>query len=404
MKRKKKSVDLTTFAFTVLIIFSLLFVLTNYLTSGLLAKYISKESEDDDGQVAKWEINFDDSSILNTYVSPTYLDYGSYGEWILDIENSSEVAAELSQTSEIVLKLYSSHFDPNHHHDTWDFLHDEEENFIDNPLNFRIYLYNCNSTVLNDYYLKDGIFSNAIQQEGLNVQEYKILDTQTSLLDFNLILEDGVLCHKASLNFGELNDIYMLACDGGTATLRVVWNVSDNPDSESVEEILNTYDMILINEFDANKHAGIVNKTTSSDIVIKGQNLTADQIQTLLNNNSFTIGSKKYVIAYEQKDAFEYLIYTSSLGGEVMITLEEDDSIYVKKSSLLSQNEKDALNSRTINSISTLTDLSRYLEKLNYGVFMDYLEDLEQYQNDKGYLGLGLRCSIELNLKVEQVD
>ena len=87
-----------------------------------------------------------------------------------------------------------------------------------------------------------------------------------------------------------------------------------------------------------------------------------------------------------------------------MITLEEDDSIYVKKSSLLSQNEKDALNSRTINSISTLTDLSRYLEKLNYGVFMDYLEDLEQYQNDKGYLGLGLRCSIELNLKVEQVD
>lgn len=404
MKRKKKSVDLTTFAFTALIIFSLLFALTNFLTSGLLAKYISKEPVDDDGQVAKWEINFDDSSILNTYVSPTYLDYGSYGEWILDIENSSEVAAELTQTSEIVLKLYSSHFDPNHHHDTWDFLHDEEENFIDNPLNFRIYLYNCNSTVLNDYYLKDGIFSNAIQQEGLNVQEYKILDTQTSLLDFNLILEDGFLCYKASLNFGELNDIYMLACDGGTATLRVVWNVTDNPDSESVEEILNTYDMILINEFDANKHAGIVNKTTSSDIVIKGQNLTADQIQTLLNNNSFTIGSKKYVIAYEQKDAFEYLIYTSSLGGEVMITLEEDDSIYVKKSSLLSQNEKDALNSRTINSISTLTDLSRYLEKLNYSVFMDYLEDLEQYQNDKGYLGLGLRCSIELNLKVEQVD
>ena len=147
------------------------------------------------------------------------------------------------------------------------------------------------------------------------MQEYKLLDTQTSLLDFNLILEDGVLCYKASLNFGELNDIYMLTCDGGTATLRVVWNVTDNPDSESVEEILNTYDMILINEFDANKHAGIVNKTTSSDIVIKGQNLTADQIQTLLNNNSFTIDSKKYVIAYEQKDAFEYLIYTSSLGG-----------------------------------------------------------------------------------------
>ena len=106
MKRKKKSVDLTTFAFAALIIFSLLFVLTNYLTSGLLAKYISKDSSDDDGQVAKWEINFDDSSILNTYVSPTYLDYGSYGEWILDIENSSEVAAELTQSSEIVLKLY----------------------------------------------------------------------------------------------------------------------------------------------------------------------------------------------------------------------------------------------------------------------------------------------------------
>lgn len=404
MKTKKKSIDLTSFAFYMLIIFSLLFVITNYLTSGLLAKYLSKDSSDDDGQVAKWEINFDDSNTLNTYISPTYLDYGSYGEWVLDIQNSSEVSAEITQNSEMVLKLYSSHFDPSHYHDTWDFLHDKDENFIDNPLNFRIYLYNCNSTILKDYYLIDGVFDNTVQQEGLNVQEYTLLDTQTSLLTFDLIIENGVHCYQAKLNVGELSDIYVLACDGGEASLRVVWTVNKNLNSESVEEYLNTYDVILTSEFDVNKHVGIVNKSTSEDIVIKGQSFTDNQIQTLIDSNCFTIDDKEYVIVYEQKDAFDYLIYTSSLGGEVMITLEEDDVTYVKKSSLLNQAEKDILAARTITSISTLTDLSKYLEKLNYGVFINYLDDLDQYQNDKGYLGLGLRCSIELNLKVEQVD
>ena len=38
---KRKTMDLSTFAFCALIILSILFVVSNYLASGVLAKYLS---------------------------------------------------------------------------------------------------------------------------------------------------------------------------------------------------------------------------------------------------------------------------------------------------------------------------------------------------------------------------
>jgi len=405
VKKKRKTMDLSTFAFCALIILSMLFVVSNYLASGLLAKYLSENSSSsDDARVAKWEINFDDSNIMNPTIMPQYLEYGSKGEWVLDIENSSEVAAILSSSSEMIIKLYSNKFDPEHNHNSWDFLEDNEHNPINNPLNYQIYLYNCSVSTLQTYYLNDGVFDNSIQQDGLNVQEYKLLDTQTTLLNFQYKIEDGMICYEAVVNVGELPETYILPYENGQACIRVLWNVDNLSGVETIDETFAAYHIVQTTEFNSDKYDGIVNKSTSEKFKIKDQSLTNDQINTYLTNNAFTIDGKQYVIVYQEKDAFDYLIYTSSLGGEVMITLEDIEGTYIKKSSKLSNDELTIVQSRTINSITTMTDLSKYIEKLNYNVFMDYMEEREQFESDSGYLGLGLKCKVLLNLKVEQVD
>ena len=410
MKKKRKTMDLSTFAFCALIILSMLFVVSNYLASGLLAKYLSENSSSDDARVAKWEINFDDSYELNSTLSPEYLEYGSHGEWLLNIENSSEVSAILSDSSNIHLKLYSNKFDLDHEHTKWDFLHDNNMNVIDNPLNFQIYLYNCDIETLQNHYMVDGVFNNTVQQTGLNVQQLTLLDTQTSNISFKFVIENGMVCYDGLINVGVLSEDYILAYEEGKCCIRVVWSVANLVSPDKIDGKFTAYTLIDPINFDVNKHNGIINKTTSEEIKIKGQSLSDSQIQTLLTNNTYTFitensETEKYVIVYEEKDIFDYLIFTSSLGGEVMITLEDTNGVYTKKSSKLTSDELTILNNRTINSIATYTDLTKYIEKLNYKVFInDYTYAREQYESDSGYLGLGLRCKIELNLRVEQVD
>ena len=111
-----KSNNSKVFVFYTLMILTILFLISNCLTSGLLAKYVSSDSASQTINVASWKIDFKDNDELNTDIPSTHLENGSKGEWGLDIINASEVGAKLSESSSVKLRLYS----PNFHQMIWE--------------------------------------------------------------------------------------------------------------------------------------------------------------------------------------------------------------------------------------------------------------------------------------------
>lgn len=397
---KRKTMDLSTFAFCALIILSILFVVSNYLASGVLAKYLSKNSSTDDATVAKWEINFEDKDALNIAVPSTHLEYGSKGEWGLNIINKSEVLAKLASYSEITFTFSSPKFDPESNYSKWDYLVDGEGNTMDNPVNFRIYYYNCSLQVLNDYYLTDGVFDNSIQQEGMNVQQHLILDTDTTDLTFTKIVESEIFFYETSINVGELDALYNIKYDKESC-IRVVWDVDVPSPDYNLTSVFNTYHLIEASAYDNTKYTGIVNKSNSELINLKDTSLSSSDIETFKTNNIITINATNYLIAYKENDAFEYAIYASKSGGEVNVTLDDGS---IKKGSKLTSSEITSLQSRTISSVTDLNSLNKFIEKLEYNECLNYLEVKSQYEAYDGYFGLGIQCEITLDLRVEQVD
>ena len=399
----RKNNNTSLFVFYTLIIMTILFLLTNCLTSGLLAKYISRDSVSKTVTVAQWEIDFKDNVELNTDIPSTHLENGSEGEWGLDIINTSEVSAKMSESSYVKLRLYSPNFHADHYHDNWDFLHDANEEIIDNPINFRIYAYNCSLEMLEENYLNDGVFDNSVQVEGMNVQERLILNTNTSNIQFEMILVNGLICYEGIVEVGNLGEDFILSHSTGNMCIRVLWDVSAPQGSYTAKNEFKSYHLVETLNYDSSIYAGVVTKESNDLIALDKEVLSTDQINTSVNANAYTIGGKAYVIAYKEYDAFEYLIYSSSLGGEVMITLEDNEGIYIKKSTLLNESEKDEVEARTNVGAADINTLEKYVEKLEYLSYIDFLEEKVAFEEATGYLGLGLEIRISLNLKVEQV-
>ena len=198
---KKQSSKLSSLVFYALIVLITMLAITNYLTSGLYARFLSYDTGSDEAKVALWDINFDEGGELTTEIPSTHLEYGSVGSYGLDIVNSSEVDAKINTTSSVKLRLTSPNLNLEHHHESWDFLESENHNPIDNPINFKVFLYNCSWKTLNDYYLtEDGEFNNSIQQPGMNVVEYPILDTNSSInpLKFEMVIENGEFYYETN--------------------------------------------------------------------------------------------------------------------------------------------------------------------------------------------------------------
>lgn len=399
-----KSNNSKVFVFYTLMILTILFLISNCLTSGLLAKYVSSDSASQTVTVASWEINFEENDVLNTDIPSTHLENGSKGEWGLDIINSSVVSAKMSEGSSVKLRLYSPNFHAEHHHDKWDFLEDDEEKVIDNPINFKVYAYNCSLEILEESYLNDGVFDNSVQVEGMNVQEHLILDTNTSEIEFEMILVNGLICYEGIVEVGDLGENFNMIYETGKMCMRVVWEVTAPEGSYTAKDEFKSYHLIETANYDSSVYAGIVTKESNALISLDKDALTEQQISTSLNTNSYTINTKSYVIAYKEYDAFEYLIYASSLGGEAMITLENLEGKYIKKCTELTEAEKALVEARTNVGASSVVTLEKYVEKLEYLSYVDFLAEKAAFEEASGYLGLGLEIRISLNLRVEQLD
>ena len=378
MKRSK----LSTFVFYTLIVLMILFVVSTYLSSGLVAKYLSTDSVTDSARVAKWDIDFGVGSELHSVIQSTHLESGSSGNWGLDIANNSEVAAKFADSSNVTIRLYSPNFNLEHHHDSWDFLEDNSHNPLDNPIRFQVYLYNCS---LDD-------LSKNTHQEKL------VFDTNTSDLEFKTIIEDGVLYYDAIVDFASLNlgSDFELAISTGKASLKVLWSVEGENNQADVLNDFTSYHLIKKSEFNTSKYLGILNKDTKEKIKIKDSTMTTDEINETLNNNALAVDTNDYVIAYKEYDYFGYYIYTATFDGDLRVTVNDE----LKKYSDLDELEKEAIKNRTIGSDGS----KLYVEALQLEQYGSFIDAKNGYEQDNLYLLLGLECRIMLNLKVEQID
>ena len=378
MKRSK----LSTFVFYTLIVLMILFVVSTYLSSGLVAKYLSTDSVTDSARVAKWDIDFGVGSELHSVIQSTHLESGSSGNWGLDIANNSEVAAKFADSSNVKIRLYSPNFNLEHHHDSWDFLEDNSHNPLDNPIRFQVYLYNCS---LDD-------LSKNTHQEKL------VFDTNTSDLEFKTIIEDGVLYYDAIVDFASLNlgSDFELAISTGKASLKVLWSVEGESNQADVLNDFTSYHLIKKSEFNTSKYLGILNKDTKGKIKIKDSTMSTDEINETLNNNALAVDTNDYVIAYKEYDYFGYYIYTATFDGDLKVTVNSE----LKKYSDLEDFEKEAIKNRTIGSDGS----KLYVEALQLEQYGSFIDAKNGYEQDNLYLLLGLECRIMLNLKVEQID
>ncbi len=387
-KNQKKRKSLSTVVFYSLIVIVMLCAVSTYFASGLVARYTTSGEATDSARVAKWDINFSAGSELHSVVQSTHLEAGSKGEWGLDIVNNSEVAARLADSSSVKLRLYSPNFDVNHYHNAWDFLHDNSGNIIDNPINFKICLYNCSLEALEED-LKDDNLDNA--------EEVTILDTNQNLT-FQLIIEDGVLYYETIVDFESLNlgSDFDLAVQTGNACLRVLWNVDGASNQATTKEIFTSYHLIKTSEFDTLKYLGIIDKSTKTKINIKDSSMTDDEITSAINANVLHVDTDDYVIAYKEYDYFGYYIYTATFDGDLKVTIDGNPKAYSK----LTTDEISAINNRTIASDGS----KLYVEALQFAEYDSFMIIKNAYDNATGYLNLGLECRIMLNLKVEQID
>ena len=355
-----------------IIVFSLVFCFL--LTSLIFARFLSSDGNAHSARVAKWNIDFGDGTSYNSIISSTHLESGDYGEWGLDISNKSEVLAQFSKDSNIRIRLQSPDFQVGTNYSSWDFLLDNKQNAIDNPINFKAYIYSCSLTELANL---NGDLS--------TIEVVEIFDTKTNsdVLEFEMVVYDGQLCMECVVNFGQkLNaiDDFLLEIGSGKACLKIFWEVDEMFDTTIASQSFKSYFLVPANQYSETKYKGKLEQGT-------------------------TIDSVDYVIAYKYYDYFEYLLYTSSLGGEIMISFTDSlGKDYSRRCTKLSDAEKTILFGRKLNSTLTLEEANRYLELLEYQEFEKFLEMKSDYSKATGYLSLGLECRLVLDLKVEQVD
>ena len=372
-----------------------LLVVTSFLTSSIFARYSVSEDVNEDARVAKWDIRFGNNESLHSVISSTHLESGSFGSWGLDISNLSEVHAKFSEESNLKIRLQSPNFNISHEHNQWDFLHEhehaidenpgDEHTYIDNPINFRAYMYNCS--------LEELAAANGNLLEN-NITEILVFDTDDEVnpLRFQMVIDNGELYFECIVNVGErlnINDDFFLEMGTGKASLVIKWEVDDvNSSVASTTSTFKSYYMIKQNEFDSNKYDGIYQTEGSKDV---------------FEDVIITIDSVNYVLAYKEYDYFEYLLYTSSIGGEIMITFNDGLNDYIKRCTKLTVSEKTELEERTLNN-PTEDKVNKYIELLEYQEYNKFLQAQEDYINSAGYLGLSLECRIVLDIRVEQVD
>lgn len=395
--------------FVLIVVIVLIAISFQFKPSTSVSSYRSQINGSIDARVAKWnvfgvtkkngesislEVGFKDNIIEGT------------GSWFFEIENTSEVNASIQKDSTITLRLDEDNLSSYDETIEWDFLKD-----ADNPVNFEIYVYQASAEQLLFYQKKsDGTKINFTEYSKITDEEKKeyvevidktnkkwklILDTNDTNLPLifekkqELVGSQIVFYYECTLILGnQLDDFaFDLGLDTSKSNIcfQVKWSVDENGQTGGSSEEEKTYSTYTITEGEP------VDLTSASYI--------------------YNINGKNYYIDIQEKNFFDYLKYMSSLGGEPYFEFPSDESSLTGAQLIIpfsrlteAQKEQIQTYNKTQEQLQTIEELTHYKEYLEYQEYKTFNSDNQEFIKQLPYLSMGLKISIQFDLRVEQVD
>ena len=410
----------------------ILTLITSLLASGLLARFLSTDDNDDAARVAYWNVEVVDKSGNDIEVNQgtTQLNADDSGNSFFQVSNKSEVAAMFSADSSISLKFTADTFKATTEISSWDFLKNGSD-VVNNPVEFNVYIYNCKVSELDKYltYTKSSTTLNLTQYNALDdeskkgyiedvvlpsdspIKETLVMSTTDNTLELTKEVVDGVPYFYLTKKVANAQN-YTFPVGSGDYTFRLEWKVSGSSDlGGSFNTKFNAYYVIESKDYNTTDYTGLVKNDGTH--TASATATTAGYSSTFNVKDEGVTKQKTFVIAYKECDYFEYLIYTSSLGGEPTFTdldfvydeIETRSSgIYKTGYSKLTSAALTEINARTWGNVNSYNTIMKYREKLQAVAYSDFLGSRDAFENSLGYLSIGLDCSIVYNLKVVQVD
>jgi len=403
---KKKYLLLVVFVIVVILIS----ISTTFGPSKSVSRYRSEINGESSARVAKWKV----TGVTKKRGQSISLDAGfqtnileGEGNWFFDIENGSEVTAAINKdNSSITLRLAAEKLKPYETTESdgsgsikWNYLG------TTNPISFKIYAYNTSAADLLFYQKIDDAtspllsfadFAKKADAEKLNYKEIvidkpefkKSLVFETKGDDTTFIREKDSAYYELSINLSQLTDLATNLGLGDNKTnicFQVAWKVEASGDFTTPSGEVQTYDTHTLVE------------GTPSDALVK----------------KYEIDGKTYYIDTEKKEFFDYITYTSSLGGEPRFKFSSETSneqISVPYSKL-SETQKTQIegyatlqSKENFASLEELEHFVEYLEYMQYNEFVEYNEKFKEFSKSLPYLNMGVQFSMQFNLLVEQVN
>ena len=434
----------TKIVYRVAAVLIIITLITSFLASGLLARYLSSNNDNDSARVAYWNIEtiHKDGSKIVANQGTTHLDATDSGNNFFQVSNKSEVAAAFSSESTISLKFTADTFKSSTEISSWNFISDGSKP-VTNPVQFNVYIYNCKVSELDQYLRytkgektinlteynalsdedKKGYKEDVVLPTDSSIKETKIMSSADNTLTVTKKVEDSVPYFYLTQKLTDGETKFTFPPNSNTYTFRVEWNVTGSADiGNSDNKSFKAYYVIEQGAYNTTTYTGLVD--TNGKLQASGD---AEK-----NNNYFSLSVKEegvsqtklFVLAYKECDYFEYLIYTSSLGGEPTFTdldfvydeLETRSSGIYKTgySKLTSAALKIISEQRTLKDVDTsdstntnavtYNTLMKYREHLQAKEDKTFLDARDEFEHGLGYLSMGLSCSIIYDLKVVQVD
>ena len=397
---KKKTICYGVFGVVLLAFLTILLVSPKVKLSSTNARYKVSLSNSDKAQVAKWNIvtvdKNGDKLDMNVGFSEK-LDAGSMGNWFFEVRNESEVSACLDETSFLTIKLLHNDFLGMPDTMSWNFLSG------DNPITFKVTLYSTSTSELLEYKnintgvvisldeykqgVDNGTVDPALYEEIIkDVATDKktiILDTAEEMV-FTRKNADGSISYEAQIPLKSLADElkYFGINDKKVKTFQLSWSVADVTSGGGT---------------------GVTNKYKAYKLV---NDLTDYSVTPSTYATGYTIDGKKYYIAYQEKDYFDYL---NVFGEEPSFKFPSTsgvvgDTIKVSYRKLTNEQKSTINNYEKPTSTTTKDILDKYIEKLTYIEYTRYENDRAIFEKDQGYLGYGFNCAVSFNIRISQVD
>lgn len=349
------------------------------------AAYRTEVNGTDGARVAKWDINSldKDGEEMSLSADVQNIETGS-GNWFLEIENLSEVAAKLNSTSTIGIRLDSEIFGLKTYgnDNPWNFIQGET-----NPIKFVVYIYDCPLSSLLSYNMKQG--GTTIN---ISYAEYLALSEAE---------------RKACTEVVDESVDSVVVFDTSSTTKPMALDHVKEAYMDHVENYL--YQEFVLSSVSLNFG---INENTKKCVRIFWQ--IDDSIgSTTGTSDKFTIYDEETgAVVQENVDLFDYQKYISGLKGEPSYDLMVGDEMQTIRHERLSGDQETYLKSEYYEDDKTTpTDESQIkktgkdlYQHLTYLMYENFKTKHNEYLQTLGYMECGLTCSIVFNFKIEQVD